>query len=93
MQARHQDKTQTKFEPYLPIAFSGEAYTFHESEKKIIDELRSWSHRYFKDFQVFDSDTTLPQKQTRKDGNQFYRDFDIQGKVVMFDFFTPKKKT
>lgn len=53
----------------------------------MIDELRSWALKYFKDFQVFESETQLPNRQVSKDNHQeyYYRDFDIQAKVINFD--------
>ena len=75
------------FDPYEPIAFSGDSYSIHEEEKKMIDEMREWAMKYFKDFQVFDSETQLPNRQVSKDNQQefYYRDFDIQAKVINYD--------
>lgn len=70
------------YDPYEPIAHSGESYSLHEVEKEIIDNLRSWSKRYFQDFQTFESETQLPLRKQNNDGSFFYKDFDIQAKVI-----------
>ena len=44
--------------------------------------------KYFKDFQVFDSETQLPQIQKAQDGTKYYKDFDIQAKIVNLDKIT-----
>ena len=73
------------FDPYEPVAYHGESFSFHESEKKIIDDLRKWASEYFKDFQIYDSETQIPIRSQNHDGMFYYRDFDIQGKVIKFE--------
>ena len=74
-----------KVDPYQPIAFSGETYTFHPSERETIDQLRKWSKKYFMDFQVYESETLLPSRMQAYDGTIFYKDFDIQAKLLRVD--------
>ncbi len=44
---------------YYPIASSGKSYSFNENEKKLIDDLRKWSHEYFKGAQIFEAETKI----------------------------------
>lgn len=68
---------------YKPIMCSSKAYSFHESEKQIIDRLREWAHDYFRSTYIYDSETRMTDQEfTSLDGTQFYRDFDFLGKLV-----------
>lgn len=79
-------------DPYEPILHSGEAYSCHEDERALIDQLRAWSLKYFKDFQVFDSETQVPQRQQAQDGTKYYKDFDIQAKITNLDKISSGQK-
>jgi len=39
-----------KIDPYEPIVYSGDTFTFHPHERETIDDLRKWSKKYFMDF-------------------------------------------
>ena len=53
---------ETKESLYLPIANSGERYSFHDSEIAILENLREWSRDYFGKYLVYDFATHIPQE-------------------------------
>lgn len=63
-----------KFETsYAPLAGSYFKYAFHEeTEIPIIDNLRAWSHEYFKMFKIYETVTRVPTLDS-----QIAKDFDI----------------
>jgi hypothetical protein len=73
-----------KFEAhYKPIASSSKAFSFHVSEKVIIDNLRQWAHDYFRTTEIFDATTYMMEKESlATDGTTYYKDFDFLGKLV-----------
>ena len=44
---------------YTPIAASSSHFSFHESEKLIIDKLREWSYDYFRSTYLYDAETRV----------------------------------
>jgi len=52
--------TEIAVDPYEVISSSNNKYSFHDSEKQIIDELREWSKEYFSKFLIFDTETHIP---------------------------------
>jgi len=42
---------------------SSKVFTFHESEKAIIDRLREWSYDYFRTTYVYDTETHINLKE------------------------------
>lgn len=48
----------------MPIANSGERYSFHESEIAILDALREWSRDYFSKVIVHGFETHIPNTET-----------------------------
>jgi hypothetical protein len=48
---------------YKPIACSSRAFSFHESEKATIDNLRQWAYDYFRSTEIFDSATYMMEKE------------------------------
>jgi hypothetical protein len=62
---------------------SSRGYTFHESEKAVIDKLRQWAHDYFRGTEIFDNSTHLNQREyMASDGQAFFKDFDFIGKLL-----------
>lgn len=53
---------ETKESLYLPIANSGERYSFHDSEIAILENLREWSRDYFSKYLVYDFTTHIPEE-------------------------------
>jgi len=45
---------------YTPYASSDSGYSFHESEKAILDNLRKWAANYYKQNHVYDYETYIP---------------------------------
>ncbi|CDW85854.1 alpha telomere binding protein [Stylonychia lemnae] len=71
---------------YYPIACSSSSYSFNDSEKEIIDNLRRWSYDYLKSNPVFASETQV-QTQIHVDshGQSYYKDFDILAKIISLE--------
>ncbi len=68
---------------YAPVMCSSKVFTFHESEKIIIDRLREWAYDYFRTTYVYDTETHVNFKEFQSiDGTLYYRDFDFLGKLV-----------
>ena len=73
-------------DPYRPIASSSQKYSFHESECKIVDNLRAWSKEYFERFLVFETETRIPPPLSkREEVNPKFRDFDVQARVLSME--------
>ncbi len=49
-----------------------------------MQNLRKWSKKYFDDYQIFETDTCLPQRYLN-DGIFNAKDFDIQAKLIKID--------
>ena len=58
-------------------------YSYHEDEDKALDELRAWSKNYFNQVFVYEPETIVPiQKKIDSQGNIYFRNFDIHGKII-----------
>ena len=44
---------------YMPILSSHRQYAFNDSEKSIIDKLREWAFEYFRQTEIYESDTRI----------------------------------
>ena len=65
------------------MACSSRAFSFHESEKAIIDNLRLWAYDYFRSTEIFDSATHMFENEfSASDGTTYFKDFDFLGKLV-----------
>ena len=71
------------YSPFCHSKVVNDKYSYHPSEIKILDELRKWSLQYFSTICIFDHETTIPvAKVLDKEGNAYYKNFDIHGKII-----------
>jgi len=70
---------------YYPIACSSYGFSFHETEKKTLDDLRKWSNEYLRQMKIFNVETSVNFKYMKQAEYNLFKDFDLTVKMLSID--------